>query len=123
MKKKIKLPQYTPGPWEVVEPGEERSSGYYVNARGYRSICRMMGYAWYGDCVMANENKANACLIASAPDLLAWLKISLDHLQQFHNYSELMRKIGKGCSIDSEFQPEDTIGVLKNLITKAEGGL
>jgi hypothetical protein len=125
MKKKIKLPQYvfTPGPWEVLEPYKERPSGYYVNSKGNRSICEMTGRAWFGDTPTAHQNRANATLIATAPDLLAWMKISLDQLQQYRNYSESMRKIGRGCSIASEFTPEHTLGVLESLIAKAEGGV
>lgn len=67
---KNKKASHTPGSWEVSLSEDNKSSGHYVTAPGHRSICKMTGKAWYGDCPMAHENLANARLIASAPELL-----------------------------------------------------
>jgi len=39
-------------------------------------------------------------------ELLSILAIAADHLAQYRQYSEEMRKIGRGVHISSEFQPE-----------------
>lgn len=79
--------QHTPGPWhtpgEVFKPmnyGRPRSE--YHNPEAYRAIgigngASHIGYVSVTGCVPESEAKANACLIASAPDLLRALEIIL----------------------------------------------
>lgn len=54
--------KHTPGPWTATERGE------FVNAPNGRDICHIYGQRTLG------EDKANARLIAAAPDLLAALQ-------------------------------------------------
>ena len=59
---------HTPGPW-VIEPHADDAEHLSITA---------MAQDWIADCNLGDhrldENEANACLIAAAPDLLAALK-------------------------------------------------
>ncbi len=61
---------HTPGPWEYVQ-GDERNP---YNAGIYGQSGRLIHLS----AAMSDEDKANARLIASAPDLLAALKLVRD---------------------------------------------
>ena len=51
-------------------------------------------------------------------DAMKWLIDALDHLQQYERYSEEMRKIGRGCSISSEFSPKYLQAGIRSAIQK-----
>ncbi len=60
---------HTPGPWEAIPPSE-RGTGHNWTIRAGRDICVAESGRWlHSD--PHTESKANAQLIAAAPDLLA----------------------------------------------------
>ncbi len=61
--------KHTPGPWEIVPPSREHPSRAMV--------CARLGVTIY-DVPLCLETRANARLIAAAPDLLAKCKIAED---------------------------------------------
>lgn len=66
-----KQPKHTPGPWEVdLDPLVEAGVGSITASKG--AICRIFDYAWeqsIPEGASAEEVRANAHLIAAAPDL------------------------------------------------------
>ena len=60
--------KYTPGPWEEVE--------LFIVTPSDSVICKLGGW----DAEHAEEQAANAQLIAAAPELMTWLRWSLKHL-------------------------------------------
>ena len=69
--------KHTPGPWHHHGPaGSQHSIGGYVNASDNRqqpAICHVMGSEF-----SSAETRANAALIAAAPDMLAALLAAVE---------------------------------------------
>lgn len=61
---------HTPKPWKIFD----YDNALYVDGTGRNTICRIASKT------DANEEKANARLIATAPELLQACKIALDAL-------------------------------------------
>ena len=59
--------KHTPGPWSAREPNGP--------GNGWRA-----GPAWLGEAPWSDETRANAHLIAAAPDMLAALEAALAYL-------------------------------------------
>ncbi len=95
--------KHTPGPWyaEVDDDGE-----FFIMTAGPRYIC-------CGGSVHArmNENKANAPLIAAAPELLEALKFAGPQLEVLHQHYS-------GSDAAAIFK---IIGMCRAAIAKAEG--
>ena len=75
--------QHTPGPWICAGPSFGDTLPRYTNVimtdwehedDGYIEICELP-FNYHDD-----ENEANACLIAAAPDLLSALNAMLTHM-------------------------------------------
>lgn len=58
----------TPGPWEAVAGNGDAEDGIYSASYPDRPIAKTTSY-WQGDGPRRTERKANANLIASAPEL------------------------------------------------------
>ena len=71
------MAKYTRGPWEViVRPADHNNNAKYEiwGNGGFNLVCRY-------EPIGSEDNKANACLIAVAPELLERLKITNQALQ------------------------------------------
>lgn len=69
--------KHTPGPWRVSE-GNGYNSSLYVMAGEAAEICEVFDDSEE----MALPDKANACMIAAAPELYEALKWCADALQE-----------------------------------------
>ncbi len=74
---------HTPGPWKILVP-----DGSMIVANGHHIASVAMGGPIDGP-----EDRANARLIAAAPDLLAALKEAADFVQPFNRASDLLDRI------------------------------
>lgn len=68
-KEEHRVNEHTPGPWDL------RDHGIYQAGRN-RQIAEIIAHA--GDDTLNDEDKANACLIIAAHDLLAACKAALE---------------------------------------------
>jgi hypothetical protein len=67
--------KHTPGPWKIEHP-DERTQRIWINAETNAGIA-MIEPCDYGDGLgerLIDEDYANACIIAAAPDMLAALR-------------------------------------------------
>jgi hypothetical protein len=69
--------KHTPGPWEAgvnIKAEEHASNELVVRPKG-----EFPHGAWIADCGRSNdkEQRANACLIAAAPEILSALKMAM----------------------------------------------
>ena len=94
--------QHTPGPWVASQAAGNwysrrwciSSTHYGTNPNvtdGRNAIADVMGNT-------EDQARANAALIAAAPDLLAALQDAAVLLDEYHAYSDAMCQIGRGFS-------------------------
>ena len=104
------MPEHTPGPWKAREYQEESTGEYHVGVdtdyppgldNGSRSIISCTGGAYlqpkgkmaeYFKPELLAENRANARLIAAAPDMFEALTSLYEHCAMIH------KKWGDGCN-------------------------
>lgn len=84
---------HTPGPWKLT-----RCAGdWYVWGNGVSALARVNGPEY--DCENGNapdQNKANAALVAAAPELLAACQTMLQHCQGLGTVLARAREFGGG---------------------------
>ena len=101
------MAEYTPGPWYISSVSETQ-----VFAVGERSICSAGGYATNAPGEnYASENRANAHLIASAPELLEALE-ACKHLVIVHtgpddNIAQTAIKLAEKALAKAKGQPHE----------------
>jgi len=101
------MTRYTPGPWEVMHKTSEGHRLVGDDTYGFIKVDKICdGLCGRGDM------EANACLIASAPELLDACKESLKYFKSIEK-----------CVTDSEELGEVKFNIVKleEAITKAEG--
>jgi hypothetical protein len=76
------MSQHTPGPWAVDDDLPEIYSTVDQHSRGYLAVVR--GKDSRNKPLPADEVRANARLIAAAPELLRELKFAVSVLQDNH---------------------------------------
>ena len=109
--------KHTPGPWKAVDVRDARNnpSGYAV----WQDIERPFSDSPRGNKICATpdgttpQNKANAALIAAAPELLGALEDLFKHCAMIHKYW------GDSCN---QKEADAAIAAARNIITKAKGG-
>lgn len=96
------MTKHTPGPWTVSPLGseEEGTLVLWVTKRG--GICRLYDHASYGD----GENRANAALIATAPDLLEALRELADCLNVLNPNRRLVTALREARASIAKAQEE-----------------
>ena len=99
---------HTPGPWEVKEDTISKAV-WITNDAVSGDICDLY-FRSNEECIKYPNAKANAHLIASAPELLEALKECL----------VLIEGEWTGFN-DKDLTPDGTIGMVGKLIDKAEG--
>jgi uncharacterized SAM-binding protein YcdF (DUF218 family) len=83
--------KYTPGPWqEWNQHGDRILKNWRVGSRG-KSPGLVTPVAVIAEQDSAAEEHANATLIAAAPELLAALKILVDHASETYPHFECER--------------------------------
>lgn len=102
--------KHTPGPWNV---DEERATDIVIRNAQRDPVAR--GYSSGWDKPTA---RANARLIASAPELLATLKIALASFRQMYQDIERDAVDLEDILNNESYWP---LGELRNAIAKAEG--
>lgn len=112
--------KHTPGPWRVIERPE---STIWIQGppdeNGYREVCTLPDYM----LLKRETTKANASLIASAPELLEALKIAQAQIRLYAEYAKEMKKIGRGYEPTAYgYSPEYFDGIMSAAIAKATGG-
>lgn len=95
---------HTPGPWRVTKSTYERMVSA-DSPNGRVELATIHGAAEYAPL----PAKANACLIAAAPDLLEALKAAARFI-----YPD----IGRGPAVDGW---QNTIALVEDVLAKAEG--
>ena len=98
---------FTPGPWiitdvtDMVQPKHERPLGpvFWIGQDDYQSIAEVR--AGSTDDGLPKQTRANAALIATAPEMYAFLK---------------------RCQTDPDFEGMTAEAELHRIINKAEGG-
>lgn len=108
---------HTPGPWRVdgvnIAYGDATET-----ARGTQThvVARVLGE-------VRGEFKSNARLIASAPDLLEWLKHAEKMLARAREMEAIHRKSGNGWTLDVDgFTEEYAANAIRVTISLAEKG-
>lgn len=98
---------FTPGPWKVrtLNCEDHRGMGWVEGANGTDIACCGAMDVW------EHENKANAHLIAAAPDLLEALRQTVDSLDYW------FRRYGDPHGCESQMMQN-----ARAAISKAEGG-
>ena len=103
---------HTPGPWKVeADMRSDRIGDMYDSDRGYREY--LAGWNIVADGLNdvvgiegirpSEEGEANACLIAAAPDLLAFAQMILDESDHQYQRDAARAVIAKATpSIESE---------------------
>jgi hypothetical protein len=106
--------QHTPGPWTV--------EGHTVNARG-------VAYGFANSTASAHELRANARLIAAAPDLLHALKWAAEYVSLYTGDGAGWAGVQQGHDRDrfidadtGDLDPERLRAFLAATISKAEEG-
>lgn len=111
---KEKRETHTPGPWYCTFPDETSSGGVYG---GEKCVCdiipKELQVAW--DCEEVSTARANARLIAAAPETLKALK---DLVKEFDAYESAMCQRFSAGHEDYGRQRE----LARLAIAKAEGG-
>jgi len=98
------MSQHTPGPWSINSDGEHGLITIYHRDMGHKQICDMCLVAMDGNHELDQEERANAYLIAAAPQLLAACKAALNELESVLEKTNAV------------------LDLLANAISKAEGG-
>ena len=75
---------HTPGPWKAITGGADA-----------KVVCPDGRSFLIGDIIYHDENKANANLIAAAPDMLEALKATLDVIHERDIYEQVEQAIAK----------------------------
>ena len=70
------MSRHTPGPWSLEHIDGETYR--VIDAMDMQELSRIATVHFHDDAV--GETKANACLIAAAPELLEALRIARDHI-------------------------------------------
>lgn len=106
---------HTPGPWYAGLTNICVTTG--TTAISFGVAGKEMG------CMNMEHDtaEADACLIATAPDLLAVLEEAKVHLDSYRRYSEEMCKIGRGHEPSSQYGPEYLAGMIEIVINRAKG--
>lgn len=86
---------HTKAPWHIIEPSE--THGYYIEDNSGATICDLYhindhGMYHHQDPV---SNKANAHLIAAAPDMYATLKFIQEHGYNAGDYNLISDVLNK----------------------------
>ena len=107
-KKEEKTMKHTPRSWQVS------GSGDFVKSQDHSAICRMAynGVWKWAAGIGTLEDRANARLIAAAPDLLDALKNVLDELHKHHK-----------MNVKKDYSLMVADSVARKAIAKAEGRL
>ena len=101
---------HTPGPWrigEYVKPIRYKQDDLHVLAGQMSIVCSMSAVNWSID---GEKDKANARLIAAAPDLLEALKEALPYVLRAYE-----------CAFPNERENEAIADEIRAAIAKAEG--
>ena len=102
MSKQILQPWHTPGPWEAVELSDSKLwtvlTEWTIDGRG-EGVANVFG---------GSRTRANALLIAAAPDAYAIIRAEYD--------------ANKGFQTLPMGYPADRANAIRNYIAKAEGG-
>jgi hypothetical protein len=76
--------QHTPGPWKYLDRGNDHTNHLIANEKGDAGIAQPIARIHEPEKLYIEEMRANARLIAAAPDLLA----ALIQLRQVANWGE-----------------------------------
>ena len=66
--------QHTPGPWKYLDRGDDHTNHLITNEKGDAGIARPIARIHEIEKLYIEEMRANARLIAAAPELLHWCK-------------------------------------------------
>ena len=114
--------KHTPGKWEIKElGGDEKAYTVYSDKSDKNHIAEVNRLHHFGahqnlyDAESAIETKANANLIASAPRMLASLKLAVKHASLVRGYANIKPdSLQEGCL-------NELINNCNAIINKAEG--
>lgn len=114
--------QHTPGPWTTRETQEHwgRINVHIEGSDGFELACAYQR--------TTNENKANARLIAAAPELLAELKNARAYIQEHHDsFVETATNLATGLIKDPEDvliaeASQDLLNGIDAALAKSTGG-
>lgn len=72
---------HTPGPWKIANsPAPDQGEWHYWSVVGERGVITSIGAAQQRGPIDMDSNRANAKLIAAAPDLLDALEAIIDDM-------------------------------------------
>ncbi len=119
--------KHTPGPWSVIDGNKDVIAG---NKEDFCPIqgCGCCGSPWVSDAKFSDtsdEAKANARLIAAAPDLLEALKIAASYMESM--WFQIDAEYGSGSPTNDQMEKQIRSGewpemsAIRAAIAKATG--